>query len=248
MTQLPGTPSDNVNAVLETGDGGIRTLFVSMATRHPDGSDADYLRWHTLDHRPEQHRLAALRASLRLVSTPACRSVRVVSQDRFDPIDHVMTYFFTDPNGLKGFLELGKALGDAGRIPMLLPPVERGVYEVRSKVSARHVNVGADVLPWWPVRGVFLLVEKGTAPPTGLLDVEGVAGVWSASATSVASRLADAQPGQSLTYCFLDDDPVETATRLRPALAGRWQDAKVQPLLAAPFYPVLPHDWDRYVP
>ena len=248
MTQLPGTPSDNATAVLATGHGDISTLFVSMATRHPDGEDADYLRWHTLDHRPEQHRLAAVRASLRLVSTPACRSARAVSHDRFDPIDHVMTYFFADPSGLKGFLELGRALGDAGRVRALLPPVERGVYQMQSKASAPRVKVGADVLPWWPVRGVFLLVERGTAPMTRLLDVEGVAGVWSASAMDVDSRLANAQPGQSITYCFLDDDPVDTATRLLPALAGRWQDAKVQPLLAAPFYVVVPHEWDRHVP
>lgn len=67
---LPGTPLDDVPGVLATGNGGITTLFVSMATRHPDGKDAEYLRWHTLDHRPEQHRLGAVRASLRLVSTP----------------------------------------------------------------------------------------------------------------------------------------------------------------------------------
>jgi len=240
MTELPGTPSDNVTAVLETGDGGISTLFISMATRHPSGSDADYLRWHTLDHRPEQHRLAALRASLRLVSTPACRAVRPVSHERFDPVDHVMTYFFTDPNGLKGFLELGKALRDAGRIPTLLPPVERGVYEIHSKASAPHVKVGADVLPWWPLQGVFLLVEKGTAPATGLLDVDGVAGVWSAS--------ADESSGQCITYCFLDDDPVDTALRLQPLLARRWQDSHVEPMLAAPFYPVAPHEWERHLP
>lgn len=248
MTQLPGTPSDNVTAILATGHGGISTLFVSMATRHPDGEDADYLRWHTLDHRPEQHRLAAVRASLRLVSTPACRSARAASHDRFDPIDHVMTYFFTDPSGLKEFLELGRALGDAGRIPTLLPAVERGVYEVRSKASAPRVKVGADVLPWWPVRGVFLLVEGETGPTTGLLDVEGVAGVWSASAMDIGPKLANAQPGQSITYCFLDDDPVETGTRLKPVLAKRWHDSRVQPLLSAPFYPVVPHEWDRYVP
>jgi hypothetical protein len=67
--QLPGTPSDQLDDVLATGDGGITTLFVSKARRHPDGTDAEYLRWHTLDHRPEQHRLAAVRASLRVVST-----------------------------------------------------------------------------------------------------------------------------------------------------------------------------------
>jgi hypothetical protein len=248
VTQLPGTPSDNVAAVLETGRGGIGTLFVSMATRHPDGSDADYLRWHTLDHRPEQHRLAAVRASLRVVSTPACRSARAVSHDRFDAIDHVMTYFFADPGGLKGFLDLATALGDAGRVPALLPPVERGVYEVHSKASAPRVKAGADVLPWWPVRGVFLLVEQEAAPVTELLDVKGVAGVWSASASNVDSTLANARPGQCITYCFLDDDPVDTGRRLQQVLARRWHDTKGQPLLAAPFYAVVPHEWDRYVP
>ena len=73
---LPGTPSDDVDGVLAAGRGEIGTLFVSMARRHPDGHDAEYLRWHTLDHRPEQHRLAGVRASLRLVSTPACRAAR----------------------------------------------------------------------------------------------------------------------------------------------------------------------------
>lgn len=243
MTELPGTPSDDVTGVLGTGDGGIGTLFVSMATRHPDGSDADYLRWHTLDHRPEQHRLAALRASLRLVSTPACRAVRAAGHHRFDPVDHVMTYFFTDADGLSGFLVLGKALRDAGRIPTLLPPVERGVYQVHSKAAAPEVKVGADVLPWWPMQGVYLLVEKGTAPATGLLDVDGVAGVWSAAASG-----DDPRPGQSITYCFLDGDPVDTGNRLRPVLSTRWRDAPVEPLLAAPFYPVVPPEWDRRIP
>ena len=56
---LAGTPSDAVDAILATGRSGVRTIFVSMSARHPDGADAEYLAWHTLDHRPEQHRLAA---------------------------------------------------------------------------------------------------------------------------------------------------------------------------------------------
>ncbi len=100
--------------MLDTGRGDVTAVFVSMATRHPDGSDADYLQWHTLDHRPEQHRLSAVRASLRLVSTPACRSARAAGIAPFDAIDHVMTYFFSDVAGLDGFLTLSKALGEAG--------------------------------------------------------------------------------------------------------------------------------------
>ncbi len=248
LMELPGTPSDEVDDVLATGRGDITTLFVSMATRHPDGTDAEYLRWHTLDHRPEQHRLAGVRASLRLVSTPDCRAARAVGNDRFDAVDHVMTYFFTDPGGLASFLELSNALGGAGRKLPLLPPVERGVYDVTAKLAAPRVKVGADVLPWWPVRGVYLLLERGTAPASRLHEVDGVAGVWSAAALSTEANMSSAQPGQTISYCFLDDDPVATAARLRPVLENRWADSGVEPLFAAPLYPVVPHEWDRYVP
>ncbi|OBF30047.1 hypothetical protein A5724_24730 [Mycobacterium sp. ACS1612] len=246
--QLPGTPSDELTDVLATGTGDVTTLFVSMATRHPDGADAEYLRWHTLDHRPEQHRLSAVRASLRLVSTPACRSARAVSRQPYDDIDHVMTYFFTDQRGMTGFLDLAEALIGAGRKLPLLPPVERGIYEVQSKVSAARIKIGADVLPWWPIRGVYLLLETNATTPAGLTGVDGVAGVWSAASQAVDARLANAPAGQTIFYCFLDDDPVATAERLRPVLEKRWKNTNVEPLFAAPFHPVVPYDWDRYVP
>jgi hypothetical protein len=245
---LSGTPTDDVDDVIAVGQGEISTLFVSMSTRHPDGRDADYLRWHTLDHRPEQHRLAAVRASLRLVSTPACRSARAASPGPLDAVDHVMTYFFTDPGGLDPFLDLAGALGSAGRMLPLLPPVERGVYEVQRKVAAPRVKIGSDVLPWMPLRGAFLLVERGTMPSTDLVDVAGIAGIWSAAAQNVSTRLANTPPGQWITYCFLDDDPVATAERLQPVLQAGWSESGTEPLLAAPFHVVVPYEWDRYVP
>ncbi|SPM41204.1 hypothetical protein ASJ79_05240, partial [Mycobacterium numidiamassiliense] len=247
-THFPGTPSDQVDQVLATGRGDITTAFVSMATRHPDGTDAEYLRWHTLDHRPEQHRLSAVRASLRLVSTPQCRAARAITGGRFEPVDHVMTYFFSDLGGLDGFNELSAALGGAGRKLALLPHVERGVYGVATKVAAPRVKIGADVLPWRPILGAYLLIEDGSVAPAELTDVEGVAGVWSLESLRVDERLAGAPPGQLLTYCFLDDDPVATATRLRPVLERRWQNLGITPLFAAPFHPVVAFEWDRHVP
>jgi hypothetical protein len=248
---LPGAPSDDVAGVRATGDGDISTLFVSMSTRHPDGGDADYLRWHTLDHRPEQHRLSAVRASLRLVSTPECRAARAATAGPFGAVDHVMTYFFSDVGGLPGFLELAAALRGAGRMMPLLPHVERGVYEVQAKRSAPRVKVGADVLPWWPVLGGYLLVERGEAPGAAasndLLEVDGVAGVWSASALA-APRMSTAEVGQRITYCFLDDDPVAAALRLRPVLETRWSASGIEPLFAAPFHSVVSHEWGRHVP
>jgi hypothetical protein len=246
--RLPGRPSDEIPDILATGDGGVTTTFVSMARRHPDGTDADYLQWHTLDHRPEQHRLSAVRASLRLVSTPACRATRAVRHDRFDAVDHVMTYFFADVAGMDGFLALSDALGDAGRKLPLLPHVERGVYGVQTRLAAARIKAGAEVLPWWPARGVYLLLETHEAPTAELLEVEGVAGIWSMAALDVGPELASAPAGQQFTYCFLDEDPVATAERLRPVLEKRWNATGIDPLFAAPFHPVVPYEWDRYVP
>jgi hypothetical protein len=245
---LPGTPSDEVADIDVNGNGSVTTLFVSMATRHPAGADAEYLQWHSLDHRPEQHRLSAVRASLRLVSTPACRAARAVHHERFDPVDHVMTYFFSDTAGLDGFLTLSKALGDAGRKLPLLPHVERGVYGVQRKAAGPHIKIGADVLPWWPLRGAYLLLESHATPTIDLLAVDGVAGIWTTTALDVDATLASAPGGQQLTYCFLDEDPVATAERLRPVLESRWRTADAEGLFAAPFHPVVPYEWDRYVP
>ena len=104
------------------------------------------------------------------------------------------------------------------------------------------------MLPWWPARGVYLLLETHEAPPTELLQVDGVAGIWSTVALDVGPALASAPAGQQLTYCFLDDDPVATAERLRPVLEKRWKATDIEPLFAAPFHPVVPYEWDRYVP
>jgi hypothetical protein len=243
---LPGTPSDQVPEILRTGESGIQTLFLSLARRHPDGADADYLRWHSLDHRPEQHRLPGLRASLRVVSTPACRAARAASVGEYDEVDHVMHYFFAGTSDLADFLELSDALRNAGRSPFILPPVARGVYKVSSRQAAPRARVGADVLPWLPMRGVYVLIEQGEAPELPLPDVEGVAGVWRAD--SADSPYASIESGQQLSLCFLDADPVATAGRLAPLLESRWRTFAVQPLLAAPFQVISPYEWERYLP
>ena len=215
---LVGTPSDDVEAVLATGRTDVTTVFVSMSARHPDGNDAEYLEWHTLDHRPEQSRLATVRGSIRLVSTPACRAARAACDERYEAVDHVMTYFFADIAGLAEFNDLAVALADAGRIPYLLPLVERGVYGLRGIVAAPRVKVGADVLPWWPAQGIYLLVERGEAAATDLAEVPGVAGAWWATTVASDPLFSTAELGQQITYCFLDDDPVDTAAaaRVRP--------------------------------
>ena len=157
-----------------------------------------------------------------------------------DAIDHVMTYFFSDLGGMKGFLELSRALGDAGRKLPLLPPVERG-----STTSVKRQ----------PLRGSRSVPTccRGGRP-------EGCTCCWRPTRrrrhswpTSMASRVSGlprrgwSTPdwrarlrARCISYYFLDEDPVLTAERLRPAFETRWSDQGIAPLSPPRFTPSCP--------
>jgi hypothetical protein len=245
--RLGGTPSDRLPDVLAVGSTDVGTIFVSMSARQAEGRDAEYLEWHSLDHRPEQYRIPGLRHSLRLVSTPGCREHRMASEVRYDDVDHVMTYFFTDAGALGPFNDLSDAL-PAERRPLVLPSVEYGVFDVAGKVAAPRAVTGADVIPWRPALGVFLLVENGTAPPAALVEVEGVAGAWWGEGSVTETPFPMDRRSLQITYLFLDDEPEAVAELLVSSLQRRWAHGGPVPLLAAPFHVVVPFDWDRHLP
>ena len=164
MAPLVGTPSDQLPDVLATGATDVRFAFISMSAREPGGRDAEYLEWHSLDHRPEQHRLAGLRQSLRIVSTPACRAARAASVTEYDAADHVMTYLFNDAEALPGFNDLGAALAAGGRMPLRLPTVAFMTANLAGTMATPSAVAGADVIPWRPAHGVYLMIERGEAP------------------------------------------------------------------------------------
>jgi hypothetical protein len=234
---VSGTPSDQLPDVLAVGAADVKFVFLSMSAREPEGRDAAYLEWHTLDHRPEQHRINAIRQSWRVVSTPECRAARSVSGTHLDAVDHVVTYYFNDAAAMTQFEALSEALtGD--RRPFRLPWVEMGAYDVVGKTASPRAVVGADVLPWRPALGLYLLIEDGASSPEPLVDVDGVAGIW---------WFANAE-GTQVSYCYLDDDPVDVGARLRSPLARRWERSSVVPRFGAPFYTIIPFDWNRYLP
>ena len=245
--KLSGIPSDQLPAVLATGVTDIRRIFVSMSAREPDGRDAEYLEWHSLDHRPEQYRVAGVRHSLRLVSTPACRAARAFSAAQYDAVDHVMTYFFSDAAALDQFGALSAALGGERR-PFRLPTVDAGYFNFSGKIAASHAIVGADVIPWRPARGVYLLVEQGAVSPEALTAIDGVAGIWWHTGDVPPLTGFRDNTGLQLSYLFLDKDPLEVAESLREPLLQRWVQGKITPLLAAPFQIPIPFEWDRYLP
>lgn len=242
--------SDEVPALVGHGTTDVEVGVFSLSARSPDAHDARYLAWHALDHLPEQHRIAGVRAGTRWVSTPACRAARTVPASRYDAVDHVVNYLFGPPvaDSLRNFFLLGAALRTASRMPLRLPAVELGAYELTSHTAAAATAVGSDVLPWRPHTGILLLIEAGMAiAPDELAAVSGVAGCWSYRGTDASDRFAPTS-GQQLTVCYLDADPVETAARLAPVLTRRWDAHRIEPLLAAPFVTVVPWAWDRALP
>lgn len=253
MTAAPGSPSDDLPDVLAVGTTDVRTAFVSLSARADDGRDAEYIEWHSTDHRPEQYRLAGMRHAQRLVSTPACRAARAAETPRYTAVDHVMTYLFGGGADLAAFAALGAALRLGGRMPVRLPSVELAVFGLAGIRAAPRVLVGADVVPWRPATGVYLLIEeRGSArdapSPVELAAVDGVAGVWWYDGQQGPQPFDTDHRGLRLAQLFLDDDPVVVAERLRGPLATRWADDDAVPLLAAPFHTVDAGDHGRHVP
>jgi hypothetical protein len=246
--ELSGTASDELPTVLATGKTDVRKIFLSLSAREPNGRDADYLEWHSLDHRPEQYRIAGIRHSIRWVSTAACRAARSFADAHYDAVDHVMTYFFAEDAAFDQFTALSTALTGARR-PFRLPSVAANYFDVAGKIAARKAIAGADVIPWRPARGVYLIVEQNAPSPATLIDIPGIAGIWWHTGGVPPSANFSDNSGTQATFCFLDDDPIETAQRLRAPLAQRWAAApEIQPLLAAPFHTLVPFEWSRYLP
>jgi hypothetical protein len=258
---LPGEASDQVPAVMASGRGDVAAAVFSMSARSPNGHDARYLEWHCLDHIPEQYRIEGIRHGARWVSTPACRAARALQGGALDAVDHVVNYLAAPPvaRTFEQAYELMVALDGVGRMPPLRPPqVYVGLFGLAGKVAAPRVVAGADVMPWRPARGVYLIVERtldqsGDDRPAqldSLVALDGVAGVW-----RYEGGFADRNPAQvdspaahRIAVCYLDGDPVDVATHIAPALRARWSGGGIDPLLAGPFQAVVPWEWDRSLP
>jgi hypothetical protein len=220
--------------VLAFGRTDVVAMAMSLSARATDGRDEDYLRWHLLDHLPEQYRIPGVRHGARWVSTPRCRAARIAQDDRYDAVDHVTTYLFAEPltESLDAFCELGRTLREAGRLPVSLPAIELGGYRLAARGADEAVRLGADVLPWRPHRGILLLIERSDAEPVvaDLLSIAGVSGAWAyrGEADLFRGRFADTG-GVVATMCYLDADPVEVAAAARVVLSQRWSSDDVSP-------------------
>jgi hypothetical protein len=221
---------------------GVRLCVISMSARSPDGDDAAYLAWHGLDHLPEQYGIPAIVHGQRWVSTPACRAARAPGDGALHTTDHAVQYLFADPTGpaLDQFFSRGAELREARRMPLRLPSVELAAYALTDAYAAPAALVDADVLPWRPSRGAYLIVSETPIDAAALCTIPGVAGVWRYAGGVFHERLVDTSR-RHLAVCYLDDDPVDVGARVSGTLTS-------PVLLGAPFVSVVPFEWERSLP
>ena len=86
-------------------------------------------------------------------------------QAPFDKVDHIMTYQFADASSMPAFTELGAALDRGGRMTHRLPSLGYLTGDCAGMIAAPRAVAGADVIPWRPALGVYVLIEQGMPRP-----------------------------------------------------------------------------------
>ena len=240
----------------------VKVGFFSMSGGSASGDDRPYLRWHALDHMPEQYQIAGLLRGDRWATTRACDAARAAQSEELAPIKYVVQYLMTDPvqQTLDDFLQLGRRLAEQGRFPERVSSHLLGAFHLLEMHASPRVLVSPDVVPFRPNRGVSVIVERPTgdvdgwvrdvhaAHMAGLLATPGVAGVWSFATSSLWRNPAWTPGEHRVTVCYLDADPATVGEALRPRLAERWDGAPVEAVLAAPFESIVRWDWERFGP
>ena len=235
----------------------IKFGVFSLSASSPDGDDSRYLRWHHLDHLPQQYEVTGMLYGQRWVSTSACRALRPVQSERFEPVNHVVHYLFGEPvaQSVDEFFALRDHLIEIGRFPEWLPNRLVAGGEPVEAHAAASALVSAEVVVYRPNRGAYLVIEQADPPSAGarwspehverLLAIDGVAGFWSFAPTALRPD-EFSKSGYSVAVCYLDEDPVAVAPSIAAVLADRWDAGATRPAFAAPFVSLQPFDYERH--
>ena len=231
----------------------------SLSASSPDGDDSRYLRWHQLDHLPQQFSIEGVLHGERWVSTPDCRALRPVQSERFEPVNHVVHYLMGEPveRTVDEFFALRDHLVEIGRFPERIPNRLVAGVTVVGRHAAASAEVSPDVIPFRPNLGAYLVIERDADPESAaavpwpeaavdaLLALDGVAGMWTFAPSGLRPD-EFSRSGYSVGLLYLDEDPVAVAPRVNQVLEARWADDRIAPALAAPFVTLVPWTWEQH--
>jgi hypothetical protein len=241
----------------------VKVGFFSFTEITDPSEHRAYNEWHQLDHMPEQFPLVGVAFGQRWVSTPACAHTRVVSDASLDATHYMTLYLMTEPveRTLREFYDLGGQLRALGRFHRHRRSHLSGPLRVLEGLAAPRVLISADAVPYRPNQGVYVVVEEAhdrarldertrwlhVEHHPALLDVPGVAGLWTFS-TSAAFRDHPWETGnRRITVLWLDDDPLSIAPKLDAADAPRRaRDDATRVTFSGPFETIHPWHWDWF--
>lgn len=229
-----------------------------------------YNRWHQLDHRPENLALPGVAWGDRWARGPECREAGSGAAP-FDETDYVAMYWFRSPTdeAVRAWSQLGEDSFQWGRGP-LIPGVQRdllGFFRPVKGYVAPSALVSSQALPYRPNRGLHVTLTRYEEPHgaethaafahedraviPALLGVDGVAGAYTfslveqqRSRTLVPGGRQDAAGSLRVRLVYLDEEPVETASRIAAVEADLGTPGAGEVLLSTPVSTIVPwQDW-----
>ncbi|MBW0016662.1 MAG: hypothetical protein JO236_03825 [Mycobacterium sp.] len=238
----------------------VKAGVFSLTPATPDDEDG-YLRWHLLDHMPEQYQLPGIVHGLRWVADGEYLDSRLASHGPLGQLGNVVHYLVSDPveDTFADFVALGSELRDKGRFPMMRSLLQISGPRLLLWQSSPQAHVSAEVVPFRPHRGVLLIVEEPThghpdqwlqwlhsEHNPALLSTPGTAGAWTFGTTTTWKRLPRgwrADP-HYITVVYLDDNPLAVTRALAPIVAERWRSSAVRPAFAGPLRTMI--SWEAW--
>lgn len=238
----------------------VKAAFFSLTPPAPPDDDGSYLRWHLLDHMPEQYQLPGIQFALRYIADGEYVESRIAGTGPLADVGNVVNYLVGDPvqQTHEDFMALGPRLAELGRFPERRQVLQLRMPALLRWYAAPQALVSAEVVPFRPHRGAVVLIEEpagdGVAPWLQWLHTEhypavlaapGVAGAWMYRDTTTwdLHPAAKGDP-QFTTVVYLDDDPLAATRVLRPLVEERWRSGAVRPLFAGPLRTMI--QWEAW--
>ncbi len=237
----------------------IKAGIFSLTPPAAADDDGSYLRWHLLDHMPEQYQLPGIVLASRWIADGAYLNSRIVSSGHLAEVGNVVNYSVGDPaqQTIDDFMELGRRLAEVGRFPEVRPSLQLRTYALLKWYAAPQALISAEIVPFRAHRGVLVIVEEPVAETSAwlqwlhtdnfpaLLATPGVAGAWMYGTTSTWQLHPAMQgPAQHITVIYLDGDPLAVTATLAPLVEQRWASGVVRPLFAGPLRTMM--SWDAW--
>jgi hypothetical protein len=238
----------------------VKAGFFSFTAPAPPGDDGSYLRWHLLDHMPEQYQLPGIVYGLRWIADGDYLDHRLAAEGPLTQLGNAVNYLIGDPveETFDAFVALGRALRENGRFPVARPSLQVAGLRLLQWQAAPHALVSAEVVPFRPHRGILLIVEEPIDGRPGewlqwlhtehypeLLATPGAAGAWTFG-SSTAWRVPRGWRTQHhyVTVVYLDDDPIATTEAMASLVERRWRSGAMRPVFAGPLRTMI--QWESW--